>query len=318
MNPDERQTPAPAPGPAKKPMTGKDRLQMILDGQAPDAPPHWELVFQIEKDMFGKDRTELPEADRPAFLLDIYHRLVDEFGWAAVRGGYELAEIERTKNALGHKALIPAYEGDGVFWMPTGGDMMDFVVRLFENPEDLHAEARRKCDRAKQFFRQAVDAGADFFVLAYDFGYNDGPFISPAQFADLVTPYLTELVQTIHGLKKKVILHSDGCLTQILDQLHGTGLDGYQSVDPQGHMDIREVRARYPGWILMGNVACNMLQDTHEERIRESVRYCMTHGGIGKRYIFSTSNCLFKGMPPASYAIMLDEYRRLVREAVNG
>jgi hypothetical protein len=50
-----------------------------------------------------------------------------------------------------------------------------------------------------------------------------------------------------------------------------------------------------------------------ETRIRDSVRYCMTHGGIGKPYIFSTSNCIFNGMPPASYRIMLDEYKRLCK-----
>lgn len=295
-------------------MTGKEKLEHILNGQIPDSPPHWELVFQIEKEMFGMDPEAVPEADRASFQLDVYHRLVDDFGWAAVRGGYDVAEIERTKKALGHKALVPAYELGGVFWMPTGGDMMDFAVRIFEQPEELHAEARRKCDTAKQFFKQAVDVGADFFVLTYDFGYNDAPFVSPAHFADLVAPYLTEIVQNIHDLGKKVILHSDGCISKILDQIYSTGLDGYQSVDPQGHMDIKEVRERYPDWILMGNVACNMLQDTDEEKIREAVRYCMTHGGVGKPYIFSTSNCIFKGMPPDSYKIMLHEYNRILNE----
>ena len=112
-------------------------------------------------------------------------------------------------------------------------------------------------------------------------------------------------------MDRKIILHSDGCITQILDQLHGAGLDGYQSVDPQGNMDIREVRALYPDWILMGNVACNVLQDTDEEKIRASVQYCMQHGGMGHPYIFSTSNCIFSGMPAESYRIMLDEYREL-------
>jgi uroporphyrinogen decarboxylase len=295
-------------------MTGKDKLQAILDGQIPDSPPHWELVFQIEKEMFGMDRSTVPESAHPDFQLDVYHRLVDEYGWAAIRGGYDLAEIERTKSALGHKALIPAYEGDGVFWMPSGEDMMDFVVKLFEKPDELHAEARRKCDNAKSFFKQAVDAGADFFVLTYDFGYNDAPFVSPKHFADIVTPYLTELVQSIHDLDRKAILHSDGCIKLILDQLYSTGLDGYQSVDPQGHMDIKEVREQYPDWILMCNVACNMLQDTDEDAIRESVRYCMTHGGVGKPYIFSTSNCIFSGMLPESYKTMHDEYLRIVNE----
>ena len=188
---------------------------------------------------------------------------------------------------------------------------------MFEQPTELHAEARRKCDTARVFFKQAVDAGADFFVLAYDFGYNDAPFVSPDQFADLVTPYLTELVQSIHDLGRKAILHSDGCIRLILDQLYSTGLDGYQSVDPQGHMDIKEVREQYPDWILMGNVACSMLQDTNEGKIRESVQYCMTHGGIGKPYIFSTSNCIFKGMPPESYRIMLDEYHQIITKSKN-
>ena len=36
-------------------MTGKQRLECVLNGQVPDVPPHWELVFQIEKEMFGMD-----------------------------------------------------------------------------------------------------------------------------------------------------------------------------------------------------------------------------------------------------------------------
>ena len=61
----------------------------------------------------------------------------------------------------------------------------------------------------------------------------------------------------------------------------------------------------------MGNVACNLLQDADEKAIREAVRYCMTHGGVAKPYIFSTSNCIFEGMPPESYKIMYDEYDRI-------
>jgi uroporphyrinogen decarboxylase len=292
-------------------MTGKLQLERILRGEIPAFPPHWELVFQIEKEMFGMDPEAVAEADRVAFQVDVFHRLIAELGWAAVGGHYQPKVLKTIQNAVGREALVAGFEGDGVFWMPTGADMMDFVVRLFERREELHAEARRKCDNAKQYLRQAADAGADFFVLTYDFGYNDAPFVSPKDFSDIVAPYLTEIVQYAHDLGKKAILHSDGCLTKILDQIHSTGIDGYQSVDPQGHMDIKLVREKYPDWILMGNVACNMLQDTDEAPIRESVRYCMEYGGVGKRYIFSTSNCIFNGMPPESYQIMLDEYRKL-------
>jgi hypothetical protein len=214
-------------------------LERILHGQIPDFPPHWELVFQIEKEMFGMDPEAVAEADRVAFQVDVFRRLIAELGWAAVGGHYQPKVLETIQNAVGRDALVAGFEGDGVFWMPTGADMMDFVVRLFDHQQELHAEARRKCDNAKQYLQQAADAGADFFVLTYDFGYNDAPFVSPKDFSDIAVPYLTELVQCAHNLGKKAILHSDGCLTKILDQIHSTGIDGYQSIDPQGHMDIR-------------------------------------------------------------------------------
>jgi uroporphyrinogen decarboxylase len=79
-------------------------------------------------------------------------------------------------------------------------------------------------------------------------------------------------------------------------------------------MDIRVVREKYPDWLLMGNVQCSLLQDTDEPKIREAVRYCMRYGGVGKRYIFSTSNCIFAGMPPASYRLMFEEYQTILRK----
>ncbi len=302
-------------------MTPKERMQTILDGGTPDAPPHWELVYQIEDEVFGLDRPgRRDEAGEIALNIELMSKLIETYDWgvvypAAVGGRMSLDGITRLKKALGGHALVVAFEWDGVFWMPSGDRFVDFCVMLYERPDELAGEARRKCDRAKEWVRRMADAGADFFCLAYDFGFNAGPFISPAHFRELVAPYLTEIVTAVHDAGLKAILHSDGDLRLLLDQLHGSGLDGYQSVDPQGSMDIRLVREQFPDWILMGNVMSSMMQETVEDEIRRSVRYCMTHGGMGKRYILSTSNCIFAGMPVRSYEIMLDEYRRIVGEA---
>ena len=79
-------------------------------------------------------------------------------------------------------------------------------------------------------------------------------------------------------------------------------------------MDITEVKRAYGDrLILMGNVQTSLLQHVDEDRIRKSVRYCMMHGKPGGRYIFSTSNCIFKGMPLQSYHVMLDEYEKHAR-----
>jgi len=236
-------------------MTNKQRMEIVLRGGVPDVPPHWELVFQIEKEMFGMDAEAVGRAPYPSeagkrdamqkHYIEIQHRLIDECGWAACTG-YSPRDVTALKREVGHKALVCTHDWDGVFWMPTGETMMEFATRLYEQPESLHAEARRKCEAAKQRFREYADAGVDFFVPAYDFGFNDQPFVSPAHFGEFVAPYLTELVQACHDLGKPAILHSDGCVTAILNQIHATGLDGYQSIDPQGHMDIKAVREQYP------------------------------------------------------------------------
>lgn len=307
-------------------MTNKERLQILLDGGIPDAPPTWELVFQIQEPFFGmpprstvRNATYGSDEQRKLALwqydFEVYERCVEELGWAAIPGSYNPEELAFRKEKIGDRALVVGFEGEGIFFMPEGDKIMDFSIRLFEDPASIQAEAVEKCKKAKDTFRRFADAGADILLGTWDMGFNTQPFVSPEKFEEIVVPYMTELVDYAHELGKKLIVHSDGCLTPILEQIHKTGIDGYQSVDPQGFMDIKTVREQYHDWLLMGNVECAMLQDTNEDNIRESVRYCMEHGGIGKPYIFSTSNCIFNGMPVESYRIMLDEYNRLCQAA---
>lgn len=310
-------------------MTNKHRLQTLLDGGTPDQVPHFELDFYLEKELFGLDMNNVLRKSYSSMTkrndailkshIEIMHRLVDELGYASVYFNWNLPVelgITEVKKALGDKALIRTHEWYGVYWMPSGADFMPFISMMYERPDELHINARIKCDVAKAKLKRYADAGTDFFLLAYDFGFNKGPFIGPDEFAEFVTPYLAELVQYIHDLGLKAILHSDGDINLLLDEIYSTGVDGLQSVDPQGNMDIKNVRERFPDWLLMGNVNCAMLQEVEEAKIRESVQYCMKHGGVSKRYIFSTSNCIYPGMPPESYRIMLDEYHRILKEII--
>lgn len=295
-------------------MTEKECLQAILDDRMPSHIPHFELVFQLEEEAFGirymtqDEYTSATPAERQKddmLRIEVSARLVEDYGWAALQG-----DTKRLKQELGDKALIYDFNGQGTFWLMPGDDMMQFAIDMYENSTELHKRARMKCDESIELAKRQRDAGVDFLCINSDYGFNSGPFISPKHFTEFVTPYLTEIVEAIHGMGLKAILHSDGNLNAILGQLIGAGLDGYQSVDPQGGMDIATVRADYPELILMGNVQCSLLQDTDEEMIRANARHAIKYGYVGGRYIFSTSNCIFKGMPLESYLVMLDEYRR--------
>jgi uroporphyrinogen decarboxylase len=308
-------------------MNGRQRLNAVLNGRIPDKVPHMELVFQLEEEAFGiswptqveLDKASLAERERCLQrFFHIWEFIIAKYDWAGIPlpvdvCGYFFGRIiPEGRKRFGANVMIYDYNGQGTFWMLPGSEMMEFTVMLFERPQELHAEAKRKRDASLELAKKQVDQGVDFICINSDYGYNQGPFISPQMFAEFVTPYLAEVVEGIHRLGVKAILHSDGDLRQILPQLVSTELDGYQSVDPQGHMDIAEVKQAYGDrLILMGNVQASLLQEVDEQRIREFVRYCMTYGKPGGRYIFSTSNCIFKGMPLESYHIMLDEYDKL-------
>ena len=61
---------------------------------------------------------------------------------------------------------------------------------------------------------------------------------------------------------------------------------------------------------MIGNVNCGLLQTGTEDEAAESVRYALTHGMPGGGYIFSTSNCVYTGMPLSRYELMLDIWRQ--------
>ncbi len=263
----------------------------------------------------------MPRAREREFCLErffgIWEKIIERYDWAGIQLPVDLNTffdgqvIPAGRKRFGDRVMIYDFNGQGTFWLLPGDEMMDFAIRLFERPQELHAEARRKRDASIELAKRQVDQGVDFICINSDYGYNLGPFISPKMFAEFVTPYLAEIVDAIHAMGVKAILHSDGDLRQILAQLVGAGLDGYQSIDPQGHMDIAEVKRVYGNrLILMGNVQASLLQDEDDQRIRQSVRYSLTHGKPGGRYIFSSSNCIFKGMPLNNYHIMLDEYNK--------
>ncbi len=302
-------------------------MQAVFDGRVPDKVPHFELAFQIPEVAFGRpwptevEMKSATLAGRERLLEEhfaICELILERYDWSALGFGssmhfcFDGEVIPRARKRFGDRVMIYTSNGSGTYWMPSGGDMVDFAVMLFERPEESHEKARAKRDASIELARRQVDEGVDFICINSDYGFNEGPFISPKMFAEFATPYLTEIVDAMHELGVPAILHSDGDLRLILDQLVSTGLDGYQSIDPQGHMDIAEVKREYGDDLaLMGNVRTALLQDVDEEPIREAVRYCMKHGMPGGGYIFSSSNCIFTGLPIESYHVMLDEYRRL-------
>jgi len=308
-------------------MTGKERMLKTLRFEQPDRPPHFEIMFELEQEAFGlrfPDRAvwgTVTAGEKTRLIrqcMAIYEKIVARYGWDALAVYWPWSDpdgVRAAKSAFGDDILIGSIVGNTVWSIENIRDWMEFAVWLCTQPEDIHAQARIKTANAKIKFAELATAGTDFIHVVNDVAFNGGPFISPKQFREVITPYLAEQVTFIRSLGVIPFIHSDGDLTPVLDDWIGTGASCFQSVDPMAGMDIAAVKRRCHGKMaLMGNVQCNLLHDGPEAAIRRSARYCLENASPGGGYIFSTSNTIFSGMPLAHYEIMLDEYHRFCQE----
>jgi uroporphyrinogen-III decarboxylase len=147
-------------------------------------------------------------------------------------------------------------------------------------------------------------------ALCSDYCFNTGPFLSPAQFAEFVAPYLTRLVQGYRDLVFYVIKHTDGNIMPILAQILEARPHALHSLDPQAGVDLAEVKRRCGQEVcLIGNVDCGLLGTGTEAEVVDAASYALEQGMPGGGYIFSTSNCIYPGLPLARYELMLDVWR---------
>jgi uroporphyrinogen decarboxylase len=312
-------------------MTPRERFIAALERRPiTGRVPHFELVFfptmqaigrvHPQHRVFGQwqQMSPLERKCQVDDVADTYIRIARKYEHGAIfltgprRAGVgDYIDIMAAIREQSGDEFFLATHGDATFALPNGDKMMDFVERIADDRQGLKDEAQQRVDNAIATAQRYVDAGVlDGFCLCADYCFNSGPFLSPAMFDELVTPYLTRLVQAYRQMGLYVIKHTDGNIMPILDSLVSAGPHALHSLDPQGGVDIAEVKRLVGDKVcLIGNVNCGLLDTGTDEQIAESARYALRHGMPGGGYIFSTSNCVYPGMDLARYELILEIWR---------
>ena len=312
-------------------MTPRERFIAALERRPlAGRVPHFELVFYLTMEAFGRVHPshrhygqwfQMEEKERELHrrdMAEIYLMTAERYEHSAIflhpnPDGVEetIRLVDLIREMSGNRYFLMRH-GDATFSIPDGNHMMAFAYRLADEPEKVKAEAddmvNQALDRAEKL---AQHSGLDGFALCADYCFNTGPFLRPSQFAEFVTPYLARLIQGYRDMGFYVIKHTDGNIMPILDQLIQTNPHALHSLDPQGGVDIAEVKRLYGDRVcLIGNVNCGKLDTGTVEEVVESARYALKHGMPGGGYIFSTSNCIYTGMRLSRYETMLEVWRR--------
>jgi uroporphyrinogen decarboxylase len=316
--------------------TPRDAFIHALERRPPTGRvPHFELVFFLTMEAFGKVHpshrfyeqwNQMEEKERELHrhdMADLYIATAERFEHNAiflhpnpdtVEETLRLVEIIREKT--GDRYFLMRH-GDATYSLPDGTHMQEFAYRLADDRAGLKAEADQMVDEAirhaEQYQKHAAarGIGLDGFALCADYCYNTGPFVRPRTFSDIITPYLCRLVKAYRDMGFFAIKHTDGNIMPILDDLLQAQPHALHSLDPQGGVDIAEIKRRCGDQVcLIGNVNCGLMDTGTDEQVTESVRYALRNGMPGGGYIFSTSNCVYTGMRLSRYEFMLDLWRR--------
>ena len=292
--------------------------------------PHFELVFFLTMEAFGRlhpsqriyrQWDQMSEKERTLHrrdVADLHVEVAKKYGHAGIffhpPGGWAeedtQASIEHVRELSGMDYLITLH-GDATYSLPNGNEMMDFISRIADKPEEVKGEAQWRIDVALEQGRKIKEWGiVDGFCLCSDYCFNDNPFLSPAMFDEFVTPYLVQLVAGYREMGFYVIKHTDGNIMPILDSLVSANPHALHSIDPQGGVDLAEVKRLVGDKVcLIGNVNCGLLQTGTDDEAAEDVRRALKQGMPGGGYVFGTSNCIYTGLSLDRYDLMLDIWR---------
>ncbi len=310
----------------------RDRFIAALERRPPcGRVPTFELVFFLTMEAFGKVHPlhrdysqwqQMSERERRLHredMADIYLATAERFGHDAIfihpnpnTGEEALHLIELIRKKSGNRYFLMMH-GDATYSIPDGDQFLEFVYALADEPQRMLDNAQRLVDEAlERAERLRRDGGLDGFALCSDYCMNDNPFVSPEQFSIFIAPFLKQLIAGYRELGFYTIKHTDGNIMPILDQLVDCAPHALHSLDPQGGVDIAEVKRRCGDRIcLIGNVNCGLIDTGSDEEVLASVEYALRHGMPGGGYIFSTSNCVYTGMRLERYEMILEHFRRL-------
>jgi uroporphyrinogen decarboxylase len=315
-------------------MTPKEKFIMALEGKKPQGRvPHFELAFFLTMEAFGRVHPlhrkfdqwgQMSESERKLHMKDIadvYVITAEKYEHSAIFmhssdildgqvSGMTLGVLEGIRQISGDKFFLMTH-GDVTYGVPTGSTMMDVISELADNPQSVKDKAKKNVESALETSWRFKKYGLlDGVALCSDYCFNDMPFLSPAMFDEFVTPYLTDLIAGYREMGFYVIKHTDGNIMPILDSLISANPHALHSLDPQGGVDIAEVKRLVGDKVcLIGNVNCGLIDTGTDEQIIESARYALKHGMPGGGYIFSTSNCVYTGMNIDKYELILDVWR---------
>jgi uroporphyrinogen decarboxylase len=214
--------------------------------------------------------------------------------------------VAAVRRARGEIAVFAGIQGPlRAAWFLMGFE--NICLNLFDDPACVRALFQGAVEFNTRLIESLEGSDIDGIFVSEDMGFAAGSYFSPEVYRTHVFPFQRELLRHARKLGVPVILHSDGNLNGIIDDLMGMKFDAYHPFERKAAMDIFSVRARYPDAVLIGNLdSKSTLVEGDMERIRADAEECIRKLGRRGRYILASDHSINDSIRPETILGLID------------
>lgn len=181
----------------------------------------------------------------------------------------------------------------GTFESASQGLGWSFYARMIrKDPRFIQEVHTVIAQFSAELYKSYMEAGAEVFIESGDLAYKTGPMMSPKKFTELVLPAYKIITDTVHERGGKIVLHTDGHITPLLDFVVDCGFDGLHSLEPTAGVDLALVKKKVGEKLcLMGNIdVAHVLTNGTKDEVYDAVKFAIKNAGPGGSFIVSAAN----------------------------
>jgi uroporphyrinogen decarboxylase len=192
-----------------------------------------------------------------------------------------------------------------VFSIPATGSLMEcawegFGLEVFSRILARPKQAKKVFDDRGKFTLEMVkilaEHDAKIVLLWDDYGFKNGLFMSPINYRKYVFPWIKQICEAAHKRDCKIMLHSDGDLMEIFEDIIKSGVDvlnPIESTTANLEYDIFKLNQKYGDKITFaGNLSPILLAMGEISEIEAYAKRLIRELAPGGGYIFSSGHSI--------------------------
>ena len=174
-------------------------------------------------------------------------------------------------------------------WQAFG--MNAFVRNLKKDPKLIVEILDYSTEIVIGLFKAYSELGVKIFFEASDLAFRSGPLINPKYVNEYVLPCMKRVTETVHEFGGKIIFHSDGDITSLLDFIVNSGFDAVHCLEPP-YVELKPLKEKYGEKLsFLGNIdTSHVLVNGTKEEVENAVKFTIRNLGQDGGLIISPTN----------------------------